>query len=82
MERAGAYAGWIVVDLRLLTAIVLLSVGITLLLIGIFVRKKAWHEYVTIFVALTTTFIAIAFFVCHAILRYPVVLQRHFFQIH
>jgi|GEM_PF-1521077 len=81
VERAGAYAGWLVIDLKLLGAVILLSVGIALLIIGVFVRKKAWHEYVTIFVSLTTAFVAIAFFVCHVILRYPIILQRHFFQI-
>lgn len=81
MNRGGLYAGWILVDLKLLAVLVLLSVGIALLLVALVVRRRAWHEYVTLFLALTSILFALGMLLLQVVLDYPVFVERHFFQI-
>lgn len=81
MNRGGLYAGWILVDLKLLAVLVLLSVGIALLLVALVVRRRAWHEYVTLFTALTFILFALGLFLLQVVLDYPVFVERHFFPV-
>lgn len=77
----GIYAGWIVVDIRLLTFLALLSTGISLLLLGLLVRRRPWHEYVTLFTALTVILFGIGLFLLQTFLNHPVVVERDFFPL-
>jgi uncharacterized membrane protein len=79
--RSGLYAGWIVVDLRLLTFLALLAVGIALLLLGLLVRRRAWHEYVTLFVAIASVIVIVGLLLLQTVLNYPVVVERDFFPL-
>jgi len=81
MFGSGVYAGWIVVDLRALLALALLAVGVSLLLLGLLVRKRAWHEYVTLFVALSSILLIAGFFLLQMALHHPVIVERDFFPL-
>ncbi len=81
MFGSGVYAGWIVVDLRALLALALLAVGVSLLLLGLLVRKRAWHEYVTLFVALSSILLIAGFFLLQTGLHHPVIVERDFFPL-
>ncbi len=81
MSRSGLYAGWVLVDVRLLAVLLLLSVGIALLLLGLVVRRRAWHEYVTLFVAVASILFAVGLFLLQVIVDYPVFVERHFFPV-
>lgn len=79
--RSGLYAGWIVVDVRLLVFLALLAVGIALLLLGLLVRRRAWHEYVTLFVAISSVILVVGLLLLQTVLNYPVVVERDFFPL-
>ena len=79
MLDSPVYAGWIVIDLRTLLALVLLSLGVSLLLLGLLVRRRAWHEYVTLFVALSSILLVAGFLLLQTVLHHPVVVERDFF---
>lgn len=81
MFRGGQYAGWIVVDLHLLGFLLLLVTGITLLILGFAFRRRQWHEYVTLFVAIFLTLLACGLLLLHGVFHYPVVVERHFFPL-
>ena len=81
MDRSGLYAGWIVIDMRLLVFLLLLSSGISLLLLGLLVRRRAWHEYVTLHVAITTVLLIVGFALLQTVLHYPVFVERDFFPL-
>jgi len=81
MFGSGVYAGWIVIDLRALLALALLSVGVSLLLLGLLVRRRAWHEYVTLFVALTSILLVAGFLLLQTVLHHPVLVERDFFPL-
>jgi len=81
MDRSGLYAGWIVVDVRLLLVLLLLSIGIAMLLLGLVVHRRAWHEYVTLFVAISAILFTIGLFLVQVVLDYPAFVERHFFPL-
>ena len=81
VNRAGLYAGWLVLDVRLLLFLVLLCAGITLLLLAVLVRRRAWHEYVSLFVASWAVLVALGLLLLQTILSYPVVVERDFFPL-
>ena len=81
MFGPGVYAGWIVVDLRALLTLGLLSIGVSLLLLGLLVRRRAWHEYVTLFVALTSILLVAGFLLLQTVLHHPVLVERDFFPL-
>lgn len=81
MFGSSVYAGWIVLDLRALIALLLLAVGVALLLLGLLVRRRAWHEYVTLFVALSSILLVAGFLLLQTVLHHPVLVERDFFPL-
>ncbi len=81
MSRSGLYAGWVVVDVRLFVFLTLLCTGITVLLLALLVRRRAWHEYVTLFVAVSSILFVVAFVLLQTVLGYPLVVERDFFPL-
>jgi hypothetical protein len=79
--RSGVYAGWIVVDVRLLVFLALLCTGVTLLLLALLVRRRPWHEYVTLFVAVSSILFLVSFAMLQTVLDYPVLVERDFFPL-
>lgn len=77
----GLYAGWIIVDLRLLLFLALLSIGITLLLISLLIRGCIWHQYITIFIAISFFIFALGFVFLQLVLGYPIIIERDFFKL-
>lgn len=81
MSRGGLYAGWVVVDVRLLVFLVLLTLGISSLLLALLVRRRAWHEYVTLFISVSSLLFLLAVLLLQTILNYPVLVERDFFPL-
>jgi hypothetical protein len=81
MFGSGVYAGWIVVDLRALAAVCLLAVGLALMLLGLLVRRRAWHEYITMFIALSSILLLAGFVLLQTVMNHPVVVERDFFPL-
>ena len=81
MNRGGLYGGWIVVDVRLATFLALLCAGITAMLLALLVRRRPWHEYATLFVALWTGMVSVGFLLLQTILNYPILVERDFFPL-
>ena len=81
MNRAGLYAGWIVVDVRLLVLLVLLSCGLSMLLLALLVRRRAWHEYLTLFTAVTAILFGVGLLLLQTVLNYPIFVERDFFHL-
>jgi len=79
--RSGLYAGWIVVDVRLFAFVVLLCVGVSLLLLALLVRRRPWHEYVTLFVSISSILFAVAALLLQTVLDYPILAERDFFPL-
>lgn len=80
-SRSGLYAGWILVDVKLLAVLVLLSVGVALLLLALIVHRRAWHEYVSLFLTVATILFVVGLFILQVVVDYPVFVERHFFPI-
>jgi hypothetical protein len=81
VARSGLYAGWIVLDARLAVFLALLCAGVTLLLLALLVRRRVWHEYVTLFVASWSVLFLIGFLLLQTVLGYPVLVERDFFPL-
>jgi len=79
LSRGGIYAMWTMVDVRLLVSLALLCVGITLLLLGLLVRRRVCHEYVTLFVAISAILFGVGFWLLQTVFDYPILLERDFF---
>ena len=66
------YAGWFVVDLRLLGFVTLVSAFLTLGLVALLRRAKRWHEYATAFVTIFIVVMILSILVFNRVARYPV----------
>ena len=66
------YAGWIVVDVRLLAFVLMISLFLVVSIISLLIRGRRWHEYVTLFVALYTLSVAVILIIFNWIAQYPV----------
>ncbi len=66
------YAGWIVLDLRLLVFILLISLFLTVSVLTLFVRGRRWHEYVSLSIALYAIAFTLILIVFNLIAKYPV----------
>ena len=73
------YAGWFVVDTRLLLFVGLISIFLTASIITLFIRKRRWHEYVTIFFAMQALSFVLLMLVLNLIADYPVFRIESFF---
>lgn len=75
------YGGWIAIDLGLLCTLALLSLCVSMLLVGLLVRRRAWHEYVTLVTATVTVLFLLGLLLLQTVFDYPVVIERDFFRI-
>ncbi len=73
------YAGWVVLDVRLLLFVVLISLFLSVSVISLFVRNKRWHEYATLFVALYSITFLVLLVIFNGLARYPVFQVRALF---
>ena len=73
------YAGWFVVDVRLLGFVVLISVFLTLGVLALFFRGRRWHEYVSAFVSIFVLVLVVTVLVFNKIASYPVFLIEEMF---
>ena len=66
------YAGWIVLDLRLLMFVLLAALFLTVSGMALFARGRSWHGYISIFVAGYSVCLLVFLFVFNVIVGYPV----------
>ncbi|HOU53373.1 MAG TPA: hypothetical protein PLQ97_05535 [Myxococcota bacterium] len=81
MDWATVYGGWIAIDVRALITLALLSVGIGLLLVGLFLRRRPWHQYLLTFLSLFVLVFLIGFVLLQTVFSFPVVVARDFFPL-
>ncbi len=74
------YAAWVVFDLRLLAFVSLISLFLSLGVVALFFRGRAWHEYLTAFFGVFALVLAITILVFNQIAAYPVFLVEDVFQ--
>ena len=79
MSNGHTYAGWFVVDVRLLGFVLLISAFLTLGIIALFFRGRRWHEYVTGFVTIFIAVLVVSVLVFNRIASYPVFLIEAMF---
>ena len=73
------YAGWFVVDVRLLGFVVLISVFLTLGVLALFFRGRRWHEYLSAFVSIFVLVLVVTVLIFNKIASYPVFLIEEMF---
>ena len=49
------------------------------LLLGLLVRRRAWHEYVTLFVSVASILFGVGFLLLQTVFDYPILVERDFF---
>jgi len=75
------YAGWFVVDIRLMIFVVLISLFTALGIMALTFKGKHWHEYVTFFLSVFVGVLFIAIAVFNAVASYPVFRVEEFFKL-
>jgi hypothetical protein len=73
------YAGWFVVDLRLLIFVVLISLFITLGIIALTLKGKRWYEYAIAFSSLFMVLLLVTILIFNHAADYPVLLIEEIF---
>ncbi len=81
MDWATVYGGWIAIDVRALVTLVLLSVGIGLLMVGLFLRRRPWHQYLLAFLSLFLLVFLVGFVLLQTVFSFPVLVARDFFPL-
>lgn len=82
MFGLGTYGAWVVFDLRLAAFLLSLSIGISLLIIGLSARRsRHWHQNLTLFVSLVSVFCLVGFILLQTVFHYPVFVLRDIFPI-
>ena len=73
------YAGWFVLDVRLLAFVLLISLFVTLGSLALFFRGKKWHEYATAFISIYVVVSVCSILFFNRIVDYPVFLIEDLF---
>lgn len=77
--NAYAYAGWIVLDARLLTFVLVISFLLTTGTLALFFRGKRWYDYVSAGFALYITLVTVLIIFLNWVIQYPVFRVESFF---
>jgi hypothetical protein len=75
----GVYGAWLVIDFRLMWMTIILSIGLSLIVLALFVRNRRWHEYITLFVAISTIVFLLVTLVLIVFFGRSVIMSRDFF---
>ena len=74
------YAAWVVFDLRLFIFVALISLFLSLGIVALFFRGRAWHEYLTAFIGIFVLIVVVTVLVFNHIAGYPVFRVEDVFQ--
>ncbi len=77
----GIYGAWMTVDFRLLWFTLVLSVGLSLVILAIFVKDRSWHEYVTLFFAVATIMFLLILLALRLFFDHSIIVTRDFFRL-
>ena len=77
----GVYGAWLVIDFRLMWLTLLLSVGLSMIVLAVFVHHRRWHEYVTLFFAISTIIFLLVLLVLMVFFGHSVIMTRDFFRL-
>ena len=75
------YAGWFVIDIRLMIFVVLISLFTALGIMALMFKGKHWHEYVTFFLSVFFAVLFISIGAFNALASYPVFSIEEFFPL-
>lgn len=78
-EAIFRYAGWLLVDLRLLGASVVFSAAVAVIVLAIWFRGRRWDEYVVGFFAVFLLCWCAALLLTNAVASYPAIRLETFF---
>jgi len=77
----GVYGAWLVIDFRLMWFSFILSISISLVIIALFIRNKGWHEYLTLFLAISTIVFLLILVVLNVFFGHAIIISRDFFPL-
>lgn len=73
------YAGWLLVDLRLLGASLVFSAAVAVIVLAVWFRQRRWDEHVVGFFAVFLLCLAATLLITNAVASYPAVRLETFF---
>ena len=74
------YAGWFVLDVRLLVFVLVISFLLTTGTLALFFRGKRWHEYLSVGFGFYVTLVGLLIVVFNWVVDYPVFRIESFFS--
>jgi len=77
----GLYGAWLTVDFRLLWFGLILSIGISLIILAFFIQNRRWHEYLTLFMAISTITFLLTLLVLRLFFGHSIIVTRDFFPL-
>ena len=81
MQEIYRYAGWFLVDFRLLAGLIVFSAALGVLVLSLGFRAKRWDQYVSAFVAVFSLTLALSLALTNWFARNPALSVDSFFQI-
>ncbi|HIA05027.1 MAG TPA: hypothetical protein EYN66_24540 [Myxococcales bacterium] len=73
------YAGWFVVDMRLLVFVLFISAFTSLGIVALVLRGRRWYEYLVAFISLFVVVLIVVIMTFNQIADYPVLLIEEVF---
>ncbi len=81
-ELTFRYAGWILVDVRLVAALAVFCASVAVIVLAVFFRGRRWDEYVVGFVAVFCLAMMTTLLITNAIGSFPALRLETFFPVH
>ena len=81
MESGFRYAGWFLLDVRLLSATLVFSVALAIMVLAIWFRGRRWDEYVVGFVAVFALSLMGALLLTHGVAHFPALTVESIFSV-
>ncbi|HAN32340.1 MAG TPA: hypothetical protein DCQ06_12160 [Myxococcales bacterium] len=81
MQQAYRYAGWLLIDLRLTTALIVFSAALGVLVLSLGFRAKRWDQYVSAFVAVFSLTLLVSLALTNWLARHPALSIESIFSV-
>ena len=77
----GIYGVWLAIDFRLLWLTLLLSTGLSFILMAFIGKGSKWHEYITLFVSILVISFIFTLIIIELLFGRGVIITRDFFPL-
>lgn len=81
MESGFRYAGWFLLDVRLVSATCVFSAALAIMILALWFRGRRWDEYVVGFVAVFSLSLVASLLLTHGIAHFPAVSVESMFAV-